>query len=49
MTDEEIIAAAKTIEAELVTLKPRLPEPYASNVAHCQSLARDIIDEMEGR
>lgn len=31
-----------TVRIELVTLKPRLPEPYAGNIAKCVEYLNDI-------
>lgn len=40
---DQVLAALKTCEAELVTLKARLPEPYRSNVAACAKLAGEAL------
>ena len=47
MTKEEMITAAKMIEIEMITLKARLTEPFASNVKICAEAAHDIAKTLE--
>ena len=49
MNDQEIIAAMSAIAVEMLTLEPRLSEPFASNVKVCQQLAVDVRTELRYR
>jgi hypothetical protein len=46
MTNEEMISSLKMIEMEMITLEPRLSEPYSSNVKTCAEAAKDIAHEL---
>jgi hypothetical protein len=36
-----------TVHTELIILKPRLTEPYASNIGTCIEILEGIVKEME--
>tara|TARA_R110000803_G_scaffold67071_2_gene128673 strand:- start:270 stop:446 length:177 start_codon:yes stop_codon:yes gene_type:complete len=49
MTDQEIMEACAGIAYEMLTLEPRLNEPFRGNVEACQAVAKNIQAEMEAR
>ena len=48
MTDTKTpMEKLETVRVELVTLKPRLPDPYAANLAHCIDYLNDIEEQLK--
>ena len=46
--NEELLKHAKAVHYELITLAPRLDEPFASNVRAAIVRAEIIVDYFEG-
>tara|TARA_R110002012_G_scaffold47376_6_gene124153 strand:+ start:2006 stop:2161 length:156 start_codon:yes stop_codon:yes gene_type:complete len=46
--NEELLKHAKAVRYELITLAPRLDEPFASNVRAAIESAQKIVEHFEG-
>ena len=47
MEKKDLLKHAKAVRFELISLAPRLEEPFASNVRACIESAQKIVDHFE--